>query len=88
MRFDNLAIGITIKRLRLERNLSQDVLSGFANIARSHLSMIENGAKQPNLETLWKIAFALGIKPSELVAIIEKEMISAQQASELPPNIL
>ena len=49
-------------------------MSGFAGIARTHLTMIENGGKQANFETLWKIANALDMRPSELVALIEKEI--------------
>ncbi len=74
MRFDNNAVGRTIRRLRTERGLSQDVLSGLAGIARTHLSMIEGGSKQPNFETVWKIALALNMKPSTLVAAIEAEI--------------
>lgn len=73
MQFDNAAVGRTIRALRRERKLSQDVLSGFAGIARTHLSMIETGAKQANFETIWKIAQALDMRPSELVERIEKE---------------
>ena len=71
MQFDNKAVGQTIRNLRKEKNLSQDVLSGFAGIARTRLSMIENGSKQANFRTVWKIALALDIRPSELVAEIE-----------------
>ncbi len=74
VRFDREAVGRTIRRLRKEKNLSQDVLSGFAGIARTHLTMIENGDKQANFETLWKIANALDMRPSELVASIENEI--------------
>ena len=74
MQFDNAKIGDTIRELRKERGLSQDVLSGLAGIARSHLSMIENGSKQANFETIWKIALALEMKPSEFVAEIEKNL--------------
>ena len=73
MQFDSCVVGQTIRRLRKERKLSQDVLSGLAGIARTHLTMIENGSKQPNFETIWKIALALGLRPSELVSLIEKE---------------
>lgn len=72
MKFDNRAVGLTIRKLRKERGISQEVLSGLAGIARTHLTMIETGDKQPNFETLWKIADALGIKPSELVSYIEE----------------
>lgn len=74
MQFDNFAVGKAIRDLRKEKGISQDVLSGFAGIARTHLTMIENGAKQANFETLWKIALALDIRPSELVARIEEEI--------------
>ena len=73
MQFDNKAVGEVIRKARKEKGLSQDVLSGFAGIARTHLTMIENGDKQPNFETIWKIAVALDMKPSELVARIEQE---------------
>ena len=73
MQFDSCVVGQTIRRLRKERKLSQDVLSGLAGIARTHLTMIENGSKQPNFETIWKIALALDLRPSELVCLIEKE---------------
>lgn len=72
MQFDNRAVGQTIKKLRKEKHLSQDVLSGLAGIARSHLSMIENGTKQANFATIWKIAIALNLTPSQLVQKIEE----------------
>ena len=74
MQFDNFAVGKAIRDLRKEKGISQDVLSGFAGIARTHLTMIENGTKQANFETLWNIALALDIRPSELVARIEEEI--------------
>ena len=74
MQFDNFAVGKAIRDLRKEKGISQDVLSGFAGIARTHLTMIEDGTKQANFETLWKIALALDIRPSELVARIEEEI--------------
>ncbi len=74
VQFDNSAIGRTIRNLRNKKGVSQDVLSGFAGIARTHLTMIENGDKQANFETLWKIANALEIRPSELVDLTEDEI--------------
>ena len=74
MQFDNGAVGKTIRSLRNKKGVSQDILSGLAGIARTHLTMIENGSKQANFETLWKIANALNMRPSELVALIEDEI--------------
>ena len=74
VQFDNSAVGRTIRNLRNKKGLSQDVLSGLAGIGRTHLTMIENGDKQANFETLWKIANALDMRPTELVALIEAEI--------------
>ena len=76
MQYHKQAVGIVIRRLREEKGMTQELLSGFAGIARSHLSMIETGNKNLNFETLWRIANALEIKPSVLVSEIEKETLS------------
>lgn len=73
MEYRSEVIGGVIRRLRQEAGLSQEVLSGLAGIHRSHLSMIETGAKQPNLKTIWCIASALNLRPSQLVALFEAE---------------
>lgn len=71
--FDRKAVGCVIRQLRKERRLSQEVLSGLAGIARSHLAMIEGGTKQPNFETIWRLANALNMRPHELVIRIEEK---------------
>ncbi|MCL2020300.1 MAG: helix-turn-helix transcriptional regulator [Oscillospiraceae bacterium] len=70
--FDKAAVRKVIRRLRKERKLSQEVFSGLAGIARSHLAMIESGAKQPNFETVWRIANAFGLPPHILVKYMEE----------------
>ncbi len=73
MQIDFNIVGQVIRRQRQRKRLSQDALSGLAGIARTHLTMIENGSKQPNLETVWRIAQALDIPTSELIHLIELE---------------
>lgn len=87
MEFDNKAVGQTIRNLRESKNLSQDVLSGLAGIARSHLSMIETGTKQANFQTIWRIALALEMRPSELVARIEETAQKQSVSAGRPNNI-
>ena len=72
MLFNDRTVGETIKNIRKARGLSQEVLSGLAGIARTHLTMIENGTKQANFATICKIASAFDIKPSELVRKMEE----------------
>ena len=78
LEFENRAVGRVVRRLRKERGLSQEVFSGLAGIARSHLAMIENSSKQPNFETIWLIANAYNMAPHELVFMIEQEIESSR----------
>lgn len=64
-------LGQTIRQLRNEKGLSQEVLSGLAGIARTHLTMIENGTVHPTLDTLYSITTALDIPLSEIFKHIE-----------------
>lgn len=69
---DAVIVGKVIQEYREKKNLSQEVVSGLADIGRTHLSAIERGVRKPTLETFFKIADALDVRPSELMKIIEK----------------
>lgn len=71
---DSVAVGKVIQRIREEKRLSQEVLSGLAGIGRTHLSAIERGERKPTLETFFKLSDALDMRPSVLLAEIEKEL--------------
>ena len=73
MPYNRKAFGVVISRLRVEKGLTQESLSGLAGIARSHLAALENGTKTAKLDTVWRIADALGVAPSELVKKTEVE---------------
>ena len=71
---DSKVVGEAIAYCRKSKNLSQEILSGLADIGRTHLSAIERGERKPTLETFCCIAEALAMRPSQLLAEIEKEM--------------
>lgn len=71
---DPMLVGDAIAKARQEKGITQEVLSGLADIGRTHLSAIERGERKPTLETLWRIALALDVRPSELVRKVEQEM--------------
>ena len=73
MPYNRKAFGVVISKLRVQKGLTQENLSGLAGIARSHLAALENGEKTVKLDTMWRIADALEIKPSELIRRIENE---------------
>ncbi len=69
---DSKKVGITVVFFRKQKGLSQEVLSGLADIGRSHLSAIERGERKPTLETLFKLCSALDIKLSEFMLKLEE----------------
>lgn len=71
---DAKIVGKVIKATREEKKISQEVLSGLADIGRTHLSAIERGERKPTLDTIFKISGALNINPSELVRMIESKI--------------
>ena len=71
---DSVIVGQVIQRFREQKKQSQELVSGFAGIGRTHLSAIERGERKPTLETFFKIADALEVKPSVLMAAIEEEI--------------
>ena len=70
---DAVIVGKVIQCYREKRSLSQEVVSGLADIGRTHLSAIERGVRKPTLDTFFKIADALDILPSELMRMIEEK---------------
>ncbi|MBR3149306.1 MAG: helix-turn-helix transcriptional regulator [Eubacterium sp.] len=71
---DSKTVGSVIADLRKNKGLSQEVLSGLADIGRTHLSAIERGDRKPTLETLYRLANALDIKMSDIVKEIENRL--------------
>lgn len=69
---DPVLVGSVIQRFREERGISQEVLSGFADIGRTHLSAIERGVRKPTLETFYRIGEAMNVKPSVILQAIEE----------------
>ncbi|MBQ7218088.1 MAG: helix-turn-helix transcriptional regulator [Ruminococcus sp.] len=69
-----MTVGNVIADFRKEKGLSQEVLSGLADIGRTHLSAIERGERKPTLETLYRISTALDIKMSDIVKEIENRL--------------
>jgi transcriptional regulator with XRE-family HTH domain len=56
-----------VKRLRSRKNLSQKALADKVGISVSYVSMLERGQRSPPLETIEKMARALGVTPAALL---------------------
>lgn len=71
---DAKIVGKVIADYRQKSGVSQEVLSGLADIGRSHLSAIERGERKPTLETFYRICTALNTTMSKVIVDIEKEI--------------
>lgn len=71
---DPMVVGKVIASFRKKKGISQEVLSGLADIGRTHLSAIERGERKPTLETLYRISTALDVKMSDIVQEIEAQL--------------
>jgi transcriptional regulator with XRE-family HTH domain len=63
--------GDILKELRTARKISQEKLAEYCELDRTYISLLERGLRQPTLITLFKIAKALDITPSELIKKVE-----------------
>ena len=68
-----LPFGAALRRVRLAAGFSQEELGLEAAVQRNFISLIETGQNQPTLNTIAKLARALGMKASELVAEAERQ---------------
>lgn len=59
--------GENLRRLRLERNLTQEDLAGKADLTLSQIGRIERGQFNTTISTIKIIALALDIPPKELL---------------------
>ena len=60
-------VGVVIKRYRKEKGLSQQELAGDIDSERSYISRLENQGSIIKIDTLIKIAKALGVPPGDII---------------------
>ncbi len=66
-----LAFGKVLRQRRKQAGLTQEKLAFEAEVQRNYVSLIERGVHQPTINVIFKLAAALGCKPSVLVADVE-----------------
>jgi XRE family transcriptional regulator, regulator of sulfur utilization len=66
------AFGAALREMRAERGLSQEAAALASDVDRSYFGKLERGSKVPTLTTVWKIASAFDVQPSELLSRAEK----------------
>jgi transcriptional regulator with XRE-family HTH domain len=61
-----IEFGLHLKKLRLERGLSQEQLGMIAELDRTYISGIERGVRNVSLTNIFRISRALNVSTAEL----------------------
>jgi transcriptional regulator with XRE-family HTH domain len=67
-----LAFGRVLRELRTHKGLSINDIAQHAGVSARRITRMEQGKREPNLVLLFRIAGALGVGPSELVARVDR----------------
>ena len=66
------AFGKVLQQQRKARNLSQKLLASETGLDRTFISLLERGKRRPTINTLFQLAYILGVKPAELITEVDK----------------
>ena len=71
--------GQELRDAREAAGLTQEKLAFVAGLDRTYISQLEHDKKSPTLDVLFRIADALGIAASELIARVEASRKSGKR---------
>jgi transcriptional regulator with XRE-family HTH domain len=82
------SLGDRVRRLRRERNWTQDRLATEAKLSKSFISEVESGTSQPRGPVLVRIATALGASLDYLMTGREASPAKSAAPVEIPPELV
>lgn len=83
-----MAVGDRVKELREQMNISQNKLAKLAGISQAAISILESGKKSPTVDTLGRIAQALGCAVSDLTGEDDLPEIAQPPTSDQIDNAI
>ena len=66
------AFGPIMRRFRHLKDLSQDEVAARIDIAPSYVSRLESGGRKPSVDMLFRVADALEVSATAIIAEMEK----------------
>ena len=60
-------VGSNVRKLRLEKNLTQEQFAELSGLSQQYISGLERGHRNPTVVTLYEIATALKALPVDLL---------------------
>lgn len=76
---DDLRIGAIIRELRKRRGQTQEGLARLTDRSVDAISQIERDVNSPNVDTLLRIASALGVSPATIFTPLEGKAVERQK---------
>jgi transcriptional regulator with XRE-family HTH domain len=81
---EHVALGRAIRELRRSADISQEGLADRSRLHRTYVGGIERGERNVSFGNLLKLADALGVRPSELLARSESLLSVSDQECNPP----
>jgi transcriptional regulator with XRE-family HTH domain len=72
--------GRNLREVRHRAGISQESLSVRASLHRTEIGLLERGTRVPRIDTLLRLALALGVSPEELLDGLGWPPVDAQAA--------
>jgi len=63
--------GENLVRCRTRASMTQEEVANGSSLHRTEIGLLERGARVPRIDTLVKLASALGVEPAELIEGID-----------------
>ncbi|CAM4168274.1 XRE family transcriptional regulator [Bacillus manliponensis] len=70
--------GTVLQEHRLSSKMSQEELAFNSGLDRTYISLLERGKRKPTINTLFSLAGALNIHPSQLIKELEQRLSEGQ----------
>jgi transcriptional regulator with XRE-family HTH domain len=67
-----MSLGEELRKARTQVGMTQEQLAFAADLDRSYISLLEHDQKSPTVDTLFRLCGAIGIRPSVLLARVER----------------
>lgn len=66
------AFGRVLREARVATGMSQEKFADAVGMDRTTISLLERGKQSPTIDTLFRLAEKLDLKPSQLIVRVEK----------------
>ena len=67
---DKMQIGLHLRQLRLERNLTQEEVASQLSLNRTAYTHYESGVSLPDILTLFRLCDIYAMKPEEMIRLL------------------